>query len=187
MLSFYYRQPSEAVVYGTSSGDEAWVLPATRAPRTHVGWMMSEPFEAMAVEREPKLLLALGYFREGQNAGSPFYRFLAYWNCLDAVFAVTRNNFAARDRFLDSEVPRFRARWDDRFGFPVQPARYFRDESRNAIAHVLRDPGSREIDPDSGEDRRRLEHESQFLQWLALEAINREYPRAITAADTHHR
>jgi hypothetical protein len=182
-LAYHYEQPAEVVAYGSSGEQDAYHPSITRAPRTHAGWMMAEPYEVIRLTREPPAVLpALAYFREGLNAGSPFYRFLAYWNCIEAVFD---GNWQRRDLFVADTVPLYRARWEDWFPFPDDPVRYFWDESRNAIAHAVR--GSRRsIDPDADQDRRRLDAESRFFQIIARRAIDDEFGRPVLTGDTLH-
>src|SRR5262249_16001205 len=56
----------------------------------------------VSVPANPRLRLALGLYREGLNAASPFYRFLAFWNTIDAAFD---GNEHARDAFLRQSAP----------------------------------------------------------------------------------
>jgi hypothetical protein len=183
-LAYYYDQPAEAVSYGGDGETDPYHPATLRAPRTHAGWMMTEPYEAMALRPEPLLRLAVAYYREGLSAGSPFYRFLAFWNCLDAVLEV-EHDASARDTFLDETAPRFKAQWDERYPFPKNPAKAFKDDSRHAIAHVLRRKGRRRIDPDLADDRVRLDREANLLRWLVREAIEQKYPHPVSAADSH--
>src|SRR5258708_4547364 len=116
--------------------------------------MLTGAPDALVVRPEANLRVALAYFREGMNAGSPFYRFLSFWTSLDATFGITRDS-TRRDAFLRSFAPDARKIWDKRFPFPDDLAVALRDDSRHAIAHVLRDRGRRHVDPDSGTDRAR--------------------------------
>jgi hypothetical protein len=146
--------------------------------------MMGEGHGQFAVADDSNLRSALAYHREGQNAGSPFYRFLAFWNCIDVVFNSSGRDTRDRDNFLDAEVPRFQQRWDNPDSeLPRHPAQHFGHESRHAIAHAVRDPGQTEIDPDLFKDRQRLEYESQFLGWIARAAIETRYPYPVATAE----
>jgi hypothetical protein len=183
-LSFVYMQPAQAIAHGTSHGSDPWGQPLTRAPRTNAGWMMGEGHGQFAVANDSNLRTALAYHREGHNAGSPFYRFLAFWNSIDVVFNSSGRDRRDRDTFLDVTVPRFQQRWDDPDnGLPQHPAKHFRHESRHAIAHAVRDPGQTEIDPDLFNDRQRLEHESRFLGWIARAAIETRYAHPVATAE----
>jgi hypothetical protein len=152
------------------------------ARRTHAGLLAVEPPEAIALRPEANLRLAVGYYREGLNAGSPFYRFLAFWNCLDATFSVETDS-TPRDDFIRREAPRLAWRWDNaRYPFPANPAADLARDSRHAVAHVLRPAGRRTIDPDLADDRARLDLEASLLKWLARSAIEQEYPHPVSVA-----
>jgi hypothetical protein len=183
-LAFYYNQPAEATAYGGDGETDPYRPAVLRASRTLSISVMTDPYEAMGLRSEPLLRLAVAHYREGLNAGSPFYRFLAFWNCLEAVFEGDRNA-GLRDSFLNSEAPRFAAQWDPRYPFPQHPAEVFREDSRHAIAHVVRGKGKRTIDPDLAEDRVRLDREATLLRWLAHAAIEQKYPQPVSAADYH--
>jgi Methylamine utilization protein MauJ len=122
-----------------------------------------------------RLRLVLAVYREGQNASSPFYRFLAFWNVLDTVFD---GDESKRDAFINVEAPKSTAR------VPISaatPAEHFRDESRHAIAHVIRrKPTDRVIDPDLPPDRERLDLEEDWLRELARKAILERWPTPVT-------
>jgi hypothetical protein len=179
-LAYFYDQPAEAVSYGGDGETDPYHPPPLRSLRTHAGWMLAEPFKLMALRPEPALRLAIAYYREGLNAGSPFFRFLSFWNCLDAVLQIQADP-SPRDAFLREVAPLFKGWWDEQHPFPDDPAKAFRDDSRNAIAHVLRRTDKTMIDPDLAEDRTRLDRESHILHRLARAAIQREYPDPVSA------
>jgi hypothetical protein len=138
--------------------------------------MMGQPFEVISLLREPALLKALAWYREALNAGSPFYRFFSYWNSLEAVLGSAAN----RASFVDRKVAHFAHLWDTTFPMPSSPSRHFHELSRNAIAHVLR-TGRPMIDPDADRDRRRIDSESRFLDYVARAAIQETFPHPISA------
>jgi hypothetical protein len=60
-------------------------------------------------------------------------------------------------------------------------AAYLRDDSRNAIAHIVRTkPQATSIDPDLPSDRERLELDSHWLHDLARRAVLQRWPKAVT-------
>lgn len=128
---------------------------------------------------EPELRLALAVYREGLNASSPFYGFLAFWNVLETTFS---GNRAQRNKFLRAEAPK------SHFGVPVKGdvAAKFRDDSRNAVAHIVRDdPTDTSIDPDLPGDRVRLEVETRWLRDLARKAVLQRWPKPVTLEVEH--
>jgi Methylamine utilization protein MauJ len=173
--------PIEAMSPGSSGESDTTNPHGRRTPRAAVGYDFREPPSEVALRRSANLFLALGYYREAVNAVSPFYRFLAFWNCLEATFDVNRKeNLAAFEAFLNRESRKLKWRWDTQFPFPREPSDRLREESRSAIAHVIRDPGRRRANPASNRDRARLGAEAEFLRHIARAAINQEYPRAVT-------
>jgi len=173
-LAYYYQQPAEAVSYGSHSAGDPYDPPHASARRSHSGWMLAEPYDAMSLRRDSEpLLKALAWYREGLNAGSPFHRFLAHWNCLEAALADRRARFvnlAARER---------RWQWGS-YAIPANPADHFREASRKANAHVRRRLVPPLIDPDADEDRQRLDRESRFLEVLARTAIEAEFGHPVS-------
>lgn len=181
-LAFWLDQPAEAVSFGGSGETDPYHPAIARARRTHAGLLAAKPPDAIVLRPETNLRLAVGYYREGMNAGSPFYRFLAFWNCLDAAFNVETDS-TPRDDFIRREAPRLAWRWDNsRHPFPADPASDLERDSRHAVAHVLRPPGRRTIDPDLAEDRVRLDLEANLLKWLVRRAIEQEFPNPVSIA-----
>jgi hypothetical protein len=167
-LTFLYDVPAQVAHYGSSSTDEPFEEPISRGPLAP-GWARKKAPVWMRLRRDSDgLLKALGWYREGRSSDSPYYRFLAHWNALEAVFY---GPGAERDRasFIDRVAPGLAAGWA--FGtFPASPSDHFRQASRNAISHVFR-TGGQLLDPDADADRRRLDDESRFLQVLVSPAI----------------
>jgi hypothetical protein len=128
---------------------------------------------SVTVTADERLRLALAVYREGLNAASPFYRFLAFWNVIEAAFG---GNSHDRDSFLGSARPAH-SRPPSVTG---DVAAYLRDESGNAIAHVVRaDPSDTSIDPDLPSDRERLDMEGRWMQDLARGAITSVWPKPV--------
>lgn len=85
-LTYRYDVPAEVTHYGSSWTDDPFVPPFSRGPRPP-GWARKPPPDWLSCKRNSAgLLKALGWYREGKNAGSPFYRFLAHRNALEAVY-----------------------------------------------------------------------------------------------------
>jgi hypothetical protein len=155
-----------------------------RAGRTPFwGYTLAPAPVRIALRPDVNVQLAVGYYREGLNAGGPFYAFLALWNALDAAFSVTDRDTAERlerDEFIRDFARSAQEAWDHcRYPFPDDLAIALEQDSRNAIAHVLRRPGRRVIDPDSARDRDRLRMESDVLKWMVHDAVERKYPGAV--------
>jgi hypothetical protein len=180
-LAFYLGQPAESLSYGISEATSPHEPATTRRARGDFGWALTKPPSEIVVRAEPNVRVALAYYREGLNSGSPFYRFLSFWNCLDATFRILdRGTPEDRGRmaFINSMREDVRPAWRHS-PLPADLAQALYKDSRNAVAHVLRDPHQRVVDPDRSEDRVRLRAEADVLQWIAREAIDREYPQAV--------
>ncbi len=99
--------------------------------------------DCISLRRDSEALLkALGWYREGKNAGSPYYRFLAHWNALEAVYygPASRDGRAA---FLDCATPALPDAWTAYAlpPSPPSPSEHFYEASRDAIAQVFRGEG----------------------------------------------
>jgi hypothetical protein len=175
-LVYYYELPAEAVAYGSHSTTEPFTPPLARSHRTYSGWIVKEPPRTVSVRRDSESLLkALGWYREGLNTGSPFYRFVAHWNCLEAALGRSR-----RPQFIKDTVRKYASSWTA-YPLPTQaPEQHYRQLSRDAIAHVSLHPGKTPIDPDADPDRQRLDAESRFLQQIAREAIRQEFDQPVS-------
>ena len=185
-LAFHYNTRIESRSTKTGSGETDLLHPygAVEPSDTVAVQCVIAPVR-VHVESDSQLRVALGLYREGLSAGSPFYRFLAFWNVLDAVF---NGDESARDAFL-------RARATGMHQIPnaagSDVAKYLRQESRHAIAHVIRDrPQDTTIDPDAPADRERLEDDAYCLHKLARIAVVERWPDGVILEDAdgnHHR
>lgn len=191
-VAFLYDQPVEDVDYGAivGSGESDPFNPhGHRHPRSYVGTWVIEAPAAVEVDSEPLLRRALAYYREGLNAGSPFYGCLAFRNVLDLVFGVVQEmqheaitaEAAARDAFIDSVAPAFAQRRGlGALTLDRTWSVYLREEVRNALAHVHR-AGRREVDPDDFRERQRFLMETPVSQSLARAIIEQEWPNGVRA------
>jgi hypothetical protein len=135
-LAFLLNQPIGVALYGGSGIIDPFAPPGPRE-RALFGGMISDPPGEIEVVDDHHLRLALGLYREGLNADSPFYSFLAFSNALEAAF---QGNRGATDKFVNATSPQRRWRWPEEIPFPDDPAATLRESSRNAIAHVIRKP-----------------------------------------------
>ena len=129
------------------------------------------------VDEDPRLRLVLALFREGRSADSPFYRFLAFYNALDAAFD---NDELARDstiREILSGGPTPRGQGADGFDW----ADYLRDALRNAVAHAVRRAGKPVLNPDDLADRNALNEASATVVRLLRRRVNDRWPGGVLA------
>jgi Methylamine utilization protein MauJ len=186
-LAFNYQEPAETRYAQRTDVTDAFAPAMNRGPRSTLwGWTLAPPPARIVMLPEQNVQLAVAYYREGLNSGSPFYGFLAFWNALDATFAVPGRGAkrrgsprAARDAFIREFAPNARKLWPTGLPFPSDLADALERDSRNAIAHVIRGANERSVDPDVAEDRTRLRVEMDVLKWMAHEAVERQYPGAV--------
>ena len=191
-VAFLYDLPVEDVSYGAllgGGGTDPFNPHGHRHPRSHVGtWKLDAP-AAIEVDAAPLLRRSLAYYREGLNAGSPFYGCLAFRNVLDAAFRVTHETHGRRatpeaierDTFIDAATPAFvqRRGLADLTAGRTWSA-YLREEVRNALAHVHRG-GRVEVDLDDFCERQRFLIDTSVSQFLARAKIEERWPHGVRA------
>jgi methylamine utilization protein MauJ len=92
-IAFAYQEPAVTLARVRTDGSEPYGPANFRAPRTPFwGYTLWPAPARIALRSDANVQLAVAYYREGLNATSPFYRFLALWNALEAAFAVTDRN-----------------------------------------------------------------------------------------------
>jgi hypothetical protein len=171
-FAFDTRVESRPTSGGSGSADLLNPYGAVEASDTFGHQIVGAP-ERVEVHPDPRLRVTLAVYREGLSAASPFYRFLSFWNVLEAVFP---NDGTARNAFIRDVAP------SSYFAEPVEGdiAAHFRDNSRHAIAHIVRvDPADVSVDPDLPEDRERLDYEARWLQDVARKAAFHVWPEPV--------
>lgn len=188
-IAFHYDEAVEDVSYGSSGEPDPYHWAGSRAPQAFAGVRRETAPAAIEVNADPRLRVALAYYREGLNAGSPFYRFLALWNVLTAVFDVEHETVPGSRPPASTPEAQQRDAFIRHVASTAPPGRraarvtgdvagYFRDEARNAIAHVRRSRG-RELNPDEPAERVRLSDDSTWLRLISRAAIVDAWPDAV--------
>jgi hypothetical protein len=174
-LTYELEEPMEVLNGGGTGVAKPLAPPVPRAMRRGFGNQIREAPAAIEVTDDERLRLVLALYREGKNSESRFYRFLSYWNALDATFDTDAERIS---EFIDAKADR----WAGAFDFRVRPdswSKYLYDSNRCAIAHAVRDAGRPVLDPDLPDDRARLERDSRFLERLLRFAIEDIWPRPV--------
>jgi hypothetical protein len=194
-VSYLYDQPVEDVSYGSPGGSgesDPFNPHGARAPNSHLTTFKADAPAELVVDAADgdgdALWLALAACREATNAGSPFYKCMAFRNVLDSVYGVQDEKSngavtaeaAARDAFLESSAGTF-ARCNRRERPAHGWADYLRDEVRTALAHGIREPGRVQVNPDDPDARVRLRDDARLLAHVARDAIDTRWPNAVTA------
>ena len=185
-VAFRFSQPVEDVIYGGNGGNDPWNPHGARTQRYYAATYVLDAPKEIAVEQDEALWLALALYREGINATSSIYRCLCFRNVLDAVFNVEREAVSgavtrearARDEFINSRAGLF-AEWHKVVPPETDWSTYFRDEIRNAAAHVVRAEGKRVVNPDRPRERVLLQSDASVLSNLASEAVGERWPTPV--------
>lgn len=178
-LAYRYDVHMEAVVSvssGIGSSPRREWIPVVSAPRRGTAPYVATPIGHLFTEDSEKLRLTLAFVREARSSSSPFYRFLAFWNGLEAICG-SQND---RRRLIESRG----AETAERMGRPEPQGgweKYLRGSSRNAIAHVVRRSGAEVIDPDLPTDRERLAVDAELLLALLRAEIQAQFPYPVTS------
>jgi hypothetical protein len=182
VVSFRYSAPVEDVSHGASGETDPFNPFGTRALRYFIANQVIDAPRGIAVTADKNLWLALALYREGVSAASAIYQCLCFKNILDVVFAVREEGSTQarrRDEFINENSGLF-AEWHKLPRPSKGWAFYFRDEIRNAAAHVIRPPGRRVLNPDRPRERLALRSDAAVLANLASEALSERWPNAVT-------
>jgi len=174
-LAFHYDTRIESRPRSGGSGETSLLHPYGHVgPADTIGFHFDRAPIAMHLDPDPQARLAVAVYREGLCAASPFYGFLAFWNVLEAVHD---GDGARRNAFVRRVAPTSQYNPGTVSG---DVAAHLRTESRNAVAHVIRDdPTDSSIDPDRSDDRDRLAYEGRWLQDIARKAILERWPSVV--------
>jgi hypothetical protein len=182
-LSFHLRQPIR-VMFPAAQYPRAVDTPSlARQPRRGT-FSLTAPLQ-LVIEDDSNLRLALGLFRDAATSESPFYEFLGYYKVLEVVTGSEEQ----RDVWIDEQAPASKSREWRVLAWELEPpsdwSDYFRDSSRNAVAHAIRSrKGAVSIDPDDPDDQSRLARDAVFLKELARVAIEGRWPDAVKGSFT---
>lgn len=173
-LCFVYDMPMSVASTAGAGFKKELDLPLIAQPGYGARVLMS-PISAIAVEADERLRLTLGLHREGRSATSPFYRYLALYNSLDAAFD---NHEQERDEFaraglVSADLP------SSSDGPDFDWAEYLRDSLRNAVAHAVRRPGKPVLDPDEATDRAALHQAAEHIARLIRLRVQTRWPEGV--------
>jgi hypothetical protein len=84
-VAYWTSQPIESLTSGGAGGTQEMDPPVVNALRRGYGNSLYDTPSELVVIDDARLKRVLGYYREGLNTESPFFRFLAFWNALDVA------------------------------------------------------------------------------------------------------
>jgi hypothetical protein len=168
-LAYWTDTEIEGLNWGGAGWAQEFDRPVAVARRRGLGDQVFEaPGEVVVEPEDDQLRLVLAHHREGLNAGSPFFRFLAFWNALDVGFDGDQDGLRG---WICETVPRF-GTYTRHLPEGADPWDYLYDSSRNAVAHAIRTSDDRPaLDPDLLPDRGRLMGDSRLLQMLVKNRV----------------
>lgn len=176
-LSYELEQPI-SIIFETAQGSRPEDSPPLARARRGTGLLLTGPSELTVID-DDDLRLCLALFRDAFASESPFYEFLGYYKIIEVV----TGSESERNRYINENADAALNEWRALEGEDERPpnwADYFRDSSRNAIAHALRSrPEAVHVDPDDPSDQQRLRRDARFMQAMARKAIDQRWPEAI--------
>jgi len=177
-LSWLYRVPIEPVYGGVVGFRQPSERPLIRDSGVYGGaGRLVSPLKELLVTDDDRLRLVLGLAREARAAGSPFYRFLQFWNAAGAALKKSAS--------LKSELEGVAEERAKALGWPTPAGgwwKHLKDSNRDAIAHAVRNnPSLPALDPDDPVDRGRLARDAQILEALLEAKVDEGWPYAVMA------
>jgi hypothetical protein len=164
-IAFETQQGIEVLSGGAAGVLEELDRPVATALRRGVGSRLHQAPAEVVVADDERLRLVLGYYREGVGTGSPYFRFLAFWNALDVACEDLQGGMGAWIRDTMNEIPGLAHHAESP---PADWWEHLLTERRHAVAHAVRDPerGVSDLDPDDPESRARFYQDARLLDNL---------------------
>jgi hypothetical protein len=172
-LAYTTHQPIEAVIWGRAGWPQEMDPPSVAAMRRGLADHLNPAPAELVTVGDDRLIVVLGYYRDGLNTVSPFYKFLAFWNALDvacenfegALPAWVRANAPNHVHLRGQAAEPVDDWWD-----------YLQNDRRSAVAHAVREPDrGEELDPNDPDDRDKLGTDASFLDELVQVRIRERW------------
>ncbi|MBK9179973.1 MAG: hypothetical protein IPM45_10480 [Acidimicrobiales bacterium] len=164
-LSHLYDVPMAVLATSATGYKGEFDSPLLRQPLGPFTRILVPAPSSVDVLPDQRLRLVLALEREAKSARSAFYRYLAYYNALDAAFD---GNASALAAFADSYIEGSPPGNDPSWSF------YLTKSVRHALAHTVRDEGRMVLDPDESDDQITLSIATdKLLQLLRLRTRER--------------
>lgn len=173
-LSFHYDVPMSISVTAGAGWKQEFDPPLIGQPG-YGRRQLEAAAERVEVLADDRLRLTLALWREARSASSPAYRYLAYYNALDAAFdddQSARAEFVA-DQLRDAALPEGVRSENFDWG------RYLREVLRNAVAHAVRPEGRPILDPDETTHRHALTGGASHLARLVRTRVESRWPSPV--------
>jgi hypothetical protein len=163
-LTYSAHQPIQVLITGCAGWKQEMDPPLVNALRRGLAdHLHAAPAELIATDDE-RLMTVLGYNREGVNSGSPFFRFLAFWNALDVACEDVEGRLPG---WIRANAPNYAHLRSETAAVPEDWWNYLQNDRRSAVAHAVRDPGrGEELNPTDPDDQAKLETDARFIEEL---------------------
>lgn len=171
-LSYHYKAAiTTRAVRGTGVGkafSREFSPPRAVWARGMVPGMTHPVLSELLTVADERLHIVMGYWRDGCSTGSPFFRFLAFWNALD---------IACENVDMPTWVRAQSKAMADRIeGQPADLWLHLHDERRHAVAHAVREPDKPDdLDPNDPSMRMRFDMDSRVLATLVRQRVNERW------------
>jgi Methylamine utilization protein MauJ len=172
-LSFHYDTPMMVVNQAGAGWPAERDRPVAIATRAGLGNQLAEaPIELVTAD-DARLTRVMGYYRDGQGNGSPFYRFLAIYNALDVA---CEDHVGGLRQWVRDHAYLLASHHHWEGGGPPEDLwAYLQDESRHAVAHAVRDRNRPELDPNNPDERARFARDCRLLENLVKARVRERW------------
>jgi hypothetical protein len=169
--SFYWQEELEVINQAGAGWPGEMDRPVAVSTRSgDIRHLHEAPLE-LIIEGDARLTRLMAYYRDAAATGSPFYRFLGFYNALD----VACEDYPGRLReWVRANAHTHAYRWGDE-GQPDDVWAYIQEESRHAVAHAVRHGGLPELDPDEPDARARFHRDADLLADFVRDRVSERW------------
>lgn len=163
-IAYQFGQSINAETKGGAGVVDDFHPPVAAAFRRGLADHLHQAPAEVVVGDDERLRRVLGYFREALGTGSPFFKFLAYWNALSVACVDLDGELKPWLVATMEKHPNLRG---DNKPPPPDWWEYLFWEQRGAVAHAVRgEKYPPEMDPDDPETQSRFDVDARLLQDL---------------------
>jgi hypothetical protein len=172
-LSYWSQQPIEVITAGGAGYPQEMDPPVVNALRRGFADHLHAAPSELVVTDDAALKRVFGYYRDGLNTGSPFFKFLAFWNALDVAVEDYEGRLPAWIRATLPNYAQLRGGDDPP---PDDWWEHLQNERRSAVAHAVRDRDrGPDLDPDDPDDQGKLGRDARMLEQLVRLRIHERW------------
>jgi hypothetical protein len=163
-LSYWTSHPIEVLDAGGAGWKQEMEPAFLTAPRRGLADHLHQAPSELVITDDPRLKMVFGYYRDAMNTGSPFFKFLAFWNALEVACEDLDGRLP---NWIRTTLPRYAHLRGGDEQAPDDWWEHLQNERRSAVAHAVRDPGrGPDLDPNDPADRGKLGKDARLLEQL---------------------